>query len=605
MLAATEEQSGPKDLTASFQILHAPTGAYSDSDFFDGSAADDLQALNPPANVSRPEKDAWLFTSMESSSASILEIPGQLFNFVDIWFRLPDGRIIHDRAGDRRPYNERTVKHANVAFPIPATGGSLDVLIRMNNETTHPMHFAAWAWPEESWQDYVLAQRQWYALFLGSIAILCLYNAFLAVTLRDPSYYYYVGYVLCLAFSVVLCSGLAEEFLWPSGKPAAFVLAATGLGTFLAVGFVNSFLKIRGRFPTIYRVSTAVSVVAVVLGLMTIFTYKLPLLPNISIVRVVHGILVLGGLYFITISLASYFMGVIQARFLALSMLVLLPCSMIYFLYTSAIIPYNLYVGHFLEFGALAEGLILSLALADRINLISREKIEAESRAREYQVKFSRAVINTQEHERQILSEKMHDSVGHGLLVLRNNLQQCSNALAESDKQTTPARLLADQIDYCGEIMGEVRGMSHDLHPHMLDKLGLSAAIESTVQRALATTGMHTDIDIDDLPDDIDSDIEITVYRVIQECLNNILKYSNATTVSCRVFCTATALEVQMGDNGKGFEVERADGATLGLLEMEGRIRLLGGHLDVTSMPGRGTEVQFSVPYAVPLIENS
>ncbi|MFT4520433.1 MAG: signal transduction histidine kinase [Halioglobus sp.] len=606
VLAVTGEQSGPRDITATFQILHSPWGTYTDSDFFEGSAAEGLQALDPPANVSRPGDDAWLFTTLDPSSASILEIPGQLFNFVEIWFRLPDGQVIYDRSGDRYPYSERTVKHANVAFPIPRdSNGPLDVLIRMKNVTSHPMHFAAWAWPEESWQDYVLAQRAWYGLFLGAIIILCIYNSFLAIMLRDPSYFYYVGYVLCLTFSVILCSGLAEEFLWPSGKPSAFILAATGLGTFLMVGFANSFLKIRDRYPYMYWVSTALCGLALVLGLMTIFTYKLPLLPEDSVVSIVHGLMVVGALYFITISIGSYFMGFVQARFLALSMLALLPSAVIYFLYTSAIIPYNLFVGHFLEFGALAEGLILSLALADRINLISGEKVAAERLAREYQVKFSRAVINTQEHERQVLSEKMHDSIGHGLLVLRNNLQECSDTLPKTGNEAIPAQLLGEQIEYCGEIMGEVRGISHDLHPHMLERLGLSTAIESTIQRALATSGIDADIDIDDLPADIDPDVEITVYRVIQECLNNILKYSEATTVVCRIFCAPTTLEVQVADNGKGFKVDGLDGKTLGLLEMEGRIHLLGGHLEVTSLPGKGTEVQFGIPYSVQLVENS
>jgi signal transduction histidine kinase len=599
--ASGEEQPGPKDITATFQILYAPWGVMTPADIFDGSASDALRPIDPPANVSRFGEDAWLFTTLAVPFPSILEIPGQLFNYVDIWFRLPGGELIHDSAGDRYPYVERTVKHANVAFPIPQkANGMLEVLIRMKNITSHPMHFAAWIWPEKQWQDYVLAQRAWYGLFIGAILALCIYNLFLAITLRDNSYFFYVGYVLCLTFSVLLCSGLAAEFLWPAGEPANFILAATGLGTFLGVSFVNSFLEIRDRYQILYWSSMAVSGLALCLGITTIFTYELPILPEGSIVDVVHGLLLLGGAYFIAISIASYYVGVTQARFLALSMLAMLSSTIVYFLYTAAIIPYNRFVGHFLEYGALAEGILLSLALADRIHMIAQEKLQAERSAREYQVKFSRAVITTQEHERQILSEKMHDSVGHGLLVLKNNLQQCADALMKNDNErsTNAVELLGGQIEYCGEIMGDVRGLSHDLHPHMLERLGLRIAIESTIDRALATTGVETDIYIDDLPDDINPEVEITVYRVIQECLNNILKYAEATSVKCRIVAAPAALDIRVADNGKGFELGKQKMNTLGLTEMEGRIRLLGGLLEVSSVPGKGTEIHFRIPYS-------
>jgi two-component system, sensor histidine kinase LadS len=592
----------PKDITSTFQILQAPWGALTPADFFDGSATDRLTPLNPPANVSILGQDTWLYSTLDSRPPSgILEIPGQLFNHVDIWFRFPDGRVLHDKAGDRNPYIDRTVKHANVAFPLPPeTSGSLDVLIRMKNLTSHPMHFAALVWPQQLWQDYVLSQRTWYAFFLGAIAALCIYNAFLSVTLRDTSYLYYIGYVLCLTFSVVLCSGLAEEFLWPSGQAAPLVLAATGLGTFMGVGFVNNFLKIHLLYPLTYKVSTILAAIAAVLGAITVFSNKLPLFPEVMSASIVHGLLIVGGIYFITVSFVSYLMGIVQARFLALSMFILMSSTVIYFLYTSAKIPYNLYVGHFLEFGALAEGILLSLALADRIKVITARRLEAERMAREYQDKFTRAVITTQERERQVLSETMHDSVGHGLLVLKGNLQRCADALRAEDRTVTTATgdMLAEQIGYCGEIMRDVRNISHDLHPHMLKRLGLAAAVKSTIDRALTANAIETDIEVCDLPDNMNPEIEITVYRVIQECMNNILKHAEATRVTCRISSTANAIEVQLMDNGMGFSFGERQSKTLGLLEMEGRVRMLGGHFNLTSQPGEGTEVQFRLPYA-------
>lgn len=601
------QSTSTRNITASFEVLYAPWDSYQMKEFYSANPPAGFLPLNPPTNINRAGGEAWLRTVLPAGSAGspsdILEIPGQIFNYVDVWFRQADGQVYHHYAGDRYPFVERSIRTARIAFPIPAGSvGPVEVLIRARNKTAHSMNFAALVWPADAWQRHLLTLGAWYGAFLGAVLILCLYNAFLALTLRDSSYLFYICYILVLTLGVILLSGLAEQFFWPQGKPTSFVLSTTGGSAFFAVAFVNRFLKVRQWSPVAFWISTAAATSAMLMGLMLIRSPSLPLIAPGYSATVVHVLaLLVGTIYFIGVALARYFSGIVHARFLALSMFTLLVSTIFYFSYTYGYVQYNPYIGHAIEFGVLAEGVLLSLALADRINFLTMQKQAAEREALEYQQKFSQNLIKAQESERETLSQTMHDSIGHAVLVLKTNLHRCLALLPEQKRGTPPeaALLLREQVSYCGEIMHDVRRISHDLHPHMLQRLGLAAALRSTMERALAHTEIQWSLDVDDQAEDIDSDVKITLYRVVQECLSNIIKYAGPGKVSCEISCSAGLVRGAVSDDGVGFDDQRQEAATLGLQGMHGRVLLLGGTMEIASAPDRGTRVNFELPTTV------
>ena len=574
-------------------------------DVLSGQSGLAFEPLNYPQNIAEYGKDSWLKTSLlqtgRHSGASILELPGHLFGQVDVWFGLADGQVIHEYAGVRYPYVERKVKHAGVAFNLPPQGPDpVNVLIRIRSEAAMPVNFAALLWAEETWDDYLFNQRAWYGIFLGAILILSIYNFFLAFSLRDKSYLFYVGYILSLTFVVILISGLAEEYLWPQGKPRSFILMASGLGIFFAVSFVNTFLQLKRRKAGWYWFSTVLSIAALIYGFMMMLSIRVPLIPQSFSATFMHILLVLCGVYFIAVSVGSYLMGIRQARFLALSMLALLSGIVIYFLYTYGVIRYNPYLIHVLELGALIEGVLLSLALSDRINLLSQEKERVEREALESQRTFSKRLIQAQEKDREIFSNTMHDSIGHGMLVLKQNLETLAGSLNpdQSNSKMACADELRSQAEYCSEILDDVRRMSHDLHPHLLRRLGLKSAIESTMERAFSKRDIEWQADIDDIPAGIAKNREITIYRVIQECLNNVLKHAEATEVILSLRNENDTIYVNIKDDGRGFDIKEGSTTSLGLHEMRNRIELFGGWFMIESGLDTGTHVSFGISVA-------
>ena len=595
----------PVDISGQFLLATSPWETHAPMDVLSGRADLDFEALIYPQNIAEFGDDSWLKSSLLATDlrpeASILELPGHLFGQVDIWFELADGQVIHDYAGVRYPYVERKVKHAGVAFNLPPRGPDpVNVLIRIRSEAAMPVNFAALLWDEDDWDNYLFNQRAWYGIFLGAILILSVYNIFLAFSLRDKSYLFYVGYILSLTFVVILVSGLAEEYLWPRGKPRSFILMASGLGIFFAVSFVNTFLQLKHRKAGWYWFSTVLSIAALIYGFMMMLSIRVPLIPQSFTATFMHILLVLCGVYFIAVSVGSYLMGIKQARFLALSMLALLSGVVIYFLYTHGLIKYDRYLIHVLELGALIEGVLLSLALSDRINLLSQEKERVEREALASQRTFSKRLIQAQEKDREIFSNTMHDSIGHGMLVLKQNLETLASSHGpdQGDSETAYADELRSQAGYCGEILDDVRRISHDLHPHLLTRLGLKSAIESTMERAFSTHNIEWQADIDDIPAGIHKNREITIYRVIQECLNNILKHADATEVMLSLRNDDDTIYVNIKDDGKGFDIEEESTTSLGLHEMRNRIELFGGWFVIESGLDAGTHVRFGVSVA-------
>jgi len=592
--------NGPVDVSEQFLLAKSPWGTHEPMDILSGQASDlEFAPVVTPGEITTFGYDLWLKTSLppgeEPLNLEVLEIPGHLFSYVDVWFELGDGQVVHQYAGTTHPYSQRSIKHTGAAFNIPATEkDAVKVLIRIQTRT--PVNFAAFLWDKDTWNEYLFNLRGWYGIFFGAILFLCLYNIFLAFTLKDKSYFYYVGYILSLSFVVILYSGLAEEFLWPEGKSRTYILMVSGFGIFFGVGFVNNFLRIRERVPRMYLVATVISVLALVFGIAHAF--NIYLVPPVVRGTIMHALLLLGCLYFIGVSVISYLLGVKQARFLALSMVALLSGMVLYLMYTYGLIKYNLYLIHALEMGSLAEGILLSLALTDRINLLSQEKDRVEKEALDAQRTFSKRLIQAQEIDREQFSNTMHDSIGHGMLVLKQNLERISRPASteHNGSDNNCFEEIRGQAEYCGEILDDVRRMSHDLHPHLLKRLGLKTAIESTLERAFSARDIEWQADIEALPGDIDSEREITLYRVIQECVNNILKHADASEVVFSLRMDGNTILVNVKDDGKGFDINEEVTDSLGLNGMKGRLKLFGGWFEIESEPAAGTHVKFGVP---------
>jgi signal transduction histidine kinase len=200
-------------------------------------------------------------------------------------------------------------------------------------------------------------------------------------------------------------------------------------------------------------------------------------------------------------------------------------------------------------------------------------------------------LLTAQETERTRIARELHDDVSQQLALLEMDLELLRNASADNGEQ------VREPLDRTREIARSVHDLSHRLHPARLRLVGLVPAIDGLRQESsrpeLPITLTH-----DLVPRTLPPELTLCVFRVVQEALQNALKYSGASEVSIHLRGGDRALEVTVSDNGRGFDVQSAWGSGLGLISMSERLDALGGQLDVSSAPGDGTRVRATVPLA-------
>ena len=208
---------------------------------------------------------------------------------------------------------------------------------------------------------------------------------------------------------------------------------------------------------------------------------------------------------------------------------------------------------------------------------------------------MSRQLLDAQEGERRAIARELHDELGQALQAIKINLQTAQRFPQNSGQR------LQESIGIVDQTLQQVRNLSLDLRPSLLDDLGLVAALEWYVDRQAQRVGFvgHFTATPHDLR--VDPALETVCFRVVQEALTNVARHAHAQQVWVEVERSKTTLSLRVRDDGVGFDVptarERATrGASFGMLGMRERVELIGGSLETTSAPTRGTEIRVRFP---------
>jgi signal transduction histidine kinase len=236
----------------------------------------------------------------------------------------------------------------------------------------------------------------------------------------------------------------------------------------------------------------------------------------------------------------------------------------------------------------------LATAFDDMAETLERREAERKHAQETLQI-LSRQLLEAQESERRRLAHELHDELGQGLTAAKLGLQMIEGV---SD---TAAERLRDSIELVDGVLQQVRNLSLDLRPSLLDDLGLAATLDWYVKRQAERAGLVVHLSVEPLEPRLSPAIETACFRLIQEALTNATRHAQAREVWVEVRKRADALHLRVQDDGVGFDVSAAQkraalGGSLGVLGMEERVRLVGGHLEIISAPGHGTDVRAYVP---------
>ncbi|MBE0641457.1 MAG: tetratricopeptide repeat protein [Bacteroidales bacterium] len=203
------------------------------------------------------------------------------------------------------------------------------------------------------------------------------------------------------------------------------------------------------------------------------------------------------------------------------------------------------------------------------------------------------AVIEAQEMERKRIAEDLHDGVGQTLSGLKLVCEGISAELKLEGEARDHISKLSHALD---EACSEVRTLSHEMRPKALNELGLIPSISEMLSRSLRPSGIAYNFEHVGMEERYPEKIEVSLYRISQELVNNIIRHSQAREVGIQLFRNKQLLVMVVEDDGRGFIPEGQPSKGIGMLNMVSRVNAVGGEINFESSPGQGTVVTLRIP---------
>lgn len=307
-----------------------------------------------------------------------IELGYTVLDYVDVYIEQPNQETRLIELGDKHPFQDRLVDHRNFIVPVnlPATGTAT---IYMRVQTTSSMQVPMFLWRDASLLKMTQSEMLGLGIYFGTMGVMVLYNLFVFFSVRESNYLYYVLYVASIAMFFSSLSGISFQYLWPTStwwndQSIVFFLACVVL---FAALFTIRFLRIAETFPRIHHIGTLIVIIsAVIVACSLLFEYR-------TMIAVVISWAVIGITIAISIGMYRWMLGDSSAKYYCISWFTFLIGGIILALNKFDIIQRNFLTENATQFGSALEVILLSFALADRLNIEKRRRFEAQLHALE------------------------------------------------------------------------------------------------------------------------------------------------------------------------------------------------------------------------------
>jgi len=229
--------------------------------------------------------------------------------------------------------------------------------------------------------------------------------------------------------------------------------------------------------------------------------------------------------------------------------------------------------------------------LTEAFNVMSTKLKKQSREIEEEKTKRMSSMIDGQEMERQRLSRDLHDGLGQSLLAVKIKLEQAKGA-----DPVKSQHIIVETQELLKSSINEIRNITNDLMPPVLEAFGLAKGLQNLCKNTAANTGIDIDFFSENISGSLDSRIQIYLYRIAQEAINNITKHSLASQVVVRLGYDHESVSLTIEDNGKGFEVDKPIETGNGIININERVGLLKGECKIYSSGATGTRIQIKIP---------
>ncbi len=518
-------------------------------------------------------------TNSSSIEEWFLEIKGGYMHTLTLYQINNDGSVKTQQLSSDDQFAKRPVKSNNVVFPVQIAIGEKSTFYLRATSRSLIRASMSFNTMQQLYENSVYTSYG--NGFLTALAVaLLLYNLFLYFSLKERVYLYYILYISLYILHNNIVSGNTLAFLpWTNILNSNILLPLMGFSSIL---FTNSFLQTKKYAPFIYRIRWILS--ALYLIPLTIYFAGSPQLAIVVISTLMYLLFI----YWFSAGIIAYRNSFKPAIYYIAGFGALIICNTTFGLKINGVIQEGYWIDSALYIGTALESIILSFALAKKINFYKQEKESIQEQAYQQAVTFSHELITMQETERKRIASELHDSVGQKLIVIKNKVLLSLKTNGENKKPDHLAENVADVIQ-------EIRSISYGLRPYQIDLLGLTQSVKSLAEETFEAAGINYEMHADNIDTLLDADSQMNIYRIIQECLNNIVKHSRASKCSINIYKNNQQIAIKIKDDGIGYrEDDQQKG--FGLRGIKERLHILRGTINAESADPTGTITTIQLP---------
>jgi len=527
----------------------------------------------------------WYRFELENKSSInnwFLEIKGGFMHELTVYQVSADGNVKSlTLSGDSRVRSVPVFSN-NVVFPVTVSANSKDkIYIRATSKTLIRTSMSVCTM-QQLYED-ALFTSYGDGFFTAVAVALLLYNFFVYFSLRERVYLYYIGYISTAILHTNIVAGHLQLFLpWVDWLNTTTILPIV---SFFSILFTNSFLQTREYATVIHKIQWPLIIICMMPLLCYGFGwYKVAILLAAILIFILF-------IYWILAGLIAYKNGFAPAVFYLIGFGSLVIMSVVFECKMRGWLEENYWTDSSLFIGAAIEAVILSFALANKFNFYKKEKERLQEEAYQQAIIFSREMINMQEAERKRIASELHDSLGQKLVLIKNKILKAAQLDKSAIAQQTDETLIQNVAD----AIQEIRNISYGLRPYQLDLLGLTSSVKSMAEESFDTAQIDYKIKIDNIDGLFDNESQINVYRIIQECIHNIIKHAQAKKVQIVIKHDNDKIRISIVDDGVGFDTNE-NHTGFGLKGIKERLQILNGSMKVVANAEKGTVFEFIIP---------
>ncbi len=494
--------------------------------------------------------------------------------------------------GDQIANEQKAIVAPQMVLPLPPFNEGSQIYVRIRQ--TAAVTVSARYWTNSDFAAFKATDERIKVFLLGFVSAIILYNLFVSAIVRD----------LVFLFNALCVSSLLVQSLYLSGFGAAYVWNGwPGLSNFMNVAslffsivfgatFIWLFLRektvrLRDIWPILPGPASAV-IAAFASGLLPYWLTQVLLLVSAAL-------FLAGGLW---LNLRLAIAGSVKAIVLLIPLgLAMIPGVALVAMDKIAGLKIPGLEGNVLEIILCAEAILFSLALAYRIRITEFARDAAHAELLQLRDESAEQIIEAQEAERRRIAKELHDGVGQGFLFVVGQLKQLSGGNSRLDV----GKLIEQSVQSAGDALNDLRRILQDLYPVSLDHLGLKKSIQNLFETLELSHQIDTRLDLNFDEARLNRPAQLHIYRILQECVSNISRHSEASRCACSIVASRSALDIVIEDDGIGPGTtadRRNTGGGLGLISINERVRALDGAWTLSNAQPEGTLIRLSVPIA-------